>query len=77
MPLETKKSRFFYSEKRLLDLCAHLGSNQGPKDYESSTLTDWAIGAVFVIKKENDNSGFDDAIIDIWDEKTKFLYAKY
>ena len=21
-------------------LCAHLGSNQGPKDYESSTLTD-------------------------------------
>ena len=20
--------------------CAHLGSNQGPKDYESSTLTD-------------------------------------
>ena len=25
--------------------CAHLGSNQGPKDYESSTLTNWAIGA--------------------------------
>ena len=27
--------------------CAHLGSNQGPKDYESSTLTNWAIGAAF------------------------------
>ena len=36
---ETKKAVPIFSE-RLLVLCAHLGSNQGPKDYESSTLTD-------------------------------------
>ena len=26
-------------------LCSHLGSNQGPSDYESDALTNWAIGA--------------------------------
>src|SRR5690606_10490650 len=35
-----RKKPFSLAEKRLFDLCAHLGSNQGPKDYESSTLTD-------------------------------------
>ncbi len=29
----------FHRETAIFDLCAHLGSNQGPKDYESSTLT--------------------------------------
>lgn len=28
----------------LKPLWAHLGSNQGPPDYESGALTDWAIG---------------------------------
>ncbi len=32
--LNAKKQSF-----RIAFLCAHLGSNQGPKDYESSTLT--------------------------------------
>ncbi|MDF2478302.1 MAG: hypothetical protein K0S24_3785 [Sphingobacterium sp.] len=27
-------------ESDFFALCSHLGSNQGPKDYESSTLTD-------------------------------------
>jgi hypothetical protein len=27
------------TENGFFNLCAHLGSNQGPKDYESSTLT--------------------------------------
>ena len=35
-----RKKLFSLAEKQLFDLCAHLGSNQGPKDYESSTLTD-------------------------------------
>jgi hypothetical protein len=34
------KKPFSVKKKGFLNLCAHLGSNQGPKDYESSTLTD-------------------------------------
>jgi hypothetical protein len=34
----TKKGHFDY-QNDLFYSCAHLGSNQGPKDYESSTLT--------------------------------------
>src|SRR5690606_18164926 len=37
--LNKRKKPFFLAKKRLLRKCAHLGSNQGPKDYESSTLT--------------------------------------
>ena len=33
------KKAAFLIEKRLFKKWAHLGSNQGPKDYESSTLT--------------------------------------
>ena len=42
-----------YEQKRVashskITLCAHLGSNQGPNDYESFALTDWAISAFVV-----------------------------
>ena len=37
---EKQKMPFSMQKNDFLDLCAHLGSNQGPKDYESSTLTD-------------------------------------
>jgi hypothetical protein len=36
---KTKKPAYLF-RKRVFYSCAHLGSNQGPKDYESSTLTD-------------------------------------
>ena len=43
--------RFFWNEKTLgllqgfnLKSWSHLGSNQGPPDYESGALTNWAIG---------------------------------
>ena len=39
LKLINKKSRFFFKKKRLFKQWAQLGSNQRPKDYESSTLT--------------------------------------
>ena len=34
--------------KPLLIMWAHLDSNQGPPDYESGALTNWAIGPAFL-----------------------------
>jgi hypothetical protein len=39
-PRLQRKNPLFSVKKRVCRSCAHLGSNQGPKDYESSTLTD-------------------------------------
>ena len=36
--LQAKKA-IYLTVNGFLTMCAHLGSNQGPKDYESSTLT--------------------------------------
>ena len=33
--------------KSFVYLWSHLGSNQGPPDYESGALTNWAIGPVY------------------------------
>ena len=72
-----RKKPFSVRENDFFDLCAHLGSNQGPKDYESSTLTNWAIGAGFCKPIKQDLvAPFDDAIIDICRDKTKFYMQK-
>lgn len=39
-PKEQKKP-FSVRENDFFDLCAHLGSNQGPKDYESDGHITW------------------------------------
>ena len=46
--LETKNKKEADSKKEGLPKgWAHLGSNQGPSDYESDALTSWAIGPGF------------------------------
>ena len=50
--LETNKA-VFLAENGLILKCAHLGSNQGPKDYESSVICKY-LGAksVFLINNK-------------------------
>ena len=52
-PKKRKKS-FSLAKKRLLRKCAHLGSNQGPKDYESDGHIPWKWGknAISTLQKQ-------------------------
>ena len=63
------KTPILNQNRGLLTLCAHLGSNQGPKDYESSTLTNWAIGP------EKRHSFFASAMLQICIEIRKMFSA--